>query len=63
MKRAQIVREAMIDASSGSCHVLFGMIDHLLVDCEISVDRIMAIAWRRFGIPYAVTLATIQQYV
>ena len=49
--RNEMIRDILHDAAHGERTALIGLLDYLLNDQDISADRILAIADRRFHIP------------
>lgn len=59
MKRTTMIRICLNDACNGELHPLMGLIDWLVVDKGISLERIVRIANRKFGIPVTTAIATL----
>lgn len=51
MIRKDIVRMCLMDAVHGEPHPLMGLLDYLVYDCHISLDRIVEIGERQFHLP------------
>lgn len=60
MKRAEVVSICLSDCCAGEPQALIGLIDYLVHDCRISLDRLLEIADRKFGIAPALMLRTLQ---
>lgn len=51
MKRIEIVSLALIDAVNGDLTTISGLLDYMVYDCHVPLERLMRIAKRQFKIP------------
>lgn len=64
--RAEMIQDIILDAAHGERTALIGLLDYLMHDQDISADRILAIADRRFHIPARCLLPyinVVQEYI
>jgi hypothetical protein len=51
MIRKDLIRSCLMDACHGEPHPLMGLLDYLVYDCHISLERLVDIGERSFGLP------------
>lgn len=51
MIRKEIMRRCFMEACRNQPQALIGVLDYLLIECQISPERLVDIAERQFGIP------------
>lgn len=59
MTKTQMVRIILLDAAYGDVFPLMGLLDWLIYDKNIPLERILQVAERRFSLPLSTQIKTL----
>ena len=62
MKKVEVVQSALLDAMSGDLFPLMNLLDYLLYDKQIPLERLLEFAEKKFVLPKEITLETVKYF-